>query len=90
MISAGGMKVAYRGIFRRNGEWGAGISWKETRIREKRVHQVEKNDARIRRAGTRNPLAVLWTIPSLRVSRLFMLRTGGACLLYTEEQFKTA
>jgi hypothetical protein len=42
MISAGGMKVAYRGIFEEQGEWRSGISWKGTRIREKRSTKSKK------------------------------------------------
>ena len=61
MISAGGMKVAYRGIFRRTrrvGRW----YFLERDKDPKTLHQVKKNDARIRRAEEcrkpRNPLAV--------------------------------
>ena len=61
MISAGGMKVAYRGIFRRTrrvGRW----YFLERDKDPKTLHQVKKNDARIRRAEKcrkpRNPLAV--------------------------------
>ena len=46
MISAGGMKVAYRGIFRRTrrvGRW----YFLERDKDPKTLHQVEKSDARI-------------------------------------------
>ena len=62
MISAGGMKVAYRGIFRRTRRMGRWYFLERDKDPRETLHQVEKNDARIRRAEKcrkpRNPLAV--------------------------------
>ena len=61
MISAGGMKVAYRVIFRRTRRVGR-CYFLEIDKDPKTLHQDKKNDARIRRAEEcrkpRNPLAV--------------------------------